>query len=178
MVIRSDDFDFRLDTKDYIKVHELFLERKLTETAVLQFAQFDRLGNFDPELIDYMRTVPGYDFQIHGWQHDKYSEMEFTHIVRDLAAAKYMCLSLFNKMPTVWYPPWNCYSEAMKIAADSLGMKIDNESYDIAKFIREVKEGRYLGHSFYFHAWQKTERDLLTEALDWVLTLSKEDGIV
>jgi peptidoglycan/xylan/chitin deacetylase (PgdA/CDA1 family) len=173
IIIRSDDFDFRLDTKDYIAVHEEFLKRDLIETVNLQFAQFDRLGNFRPELIEYMKNTPNYDFQIHGWQHDKYSEMELAHVVRDLAAAKYFCWGMFGKLPTIWYPPWNCYSENMKTAADSLGMTIDNESYDIAKFIREVKSGEYTGHSFYFHAWQKPERELLTEALDLVLTLQK-----
>ena len=170
VIVRSDDFDFRMDTSDYISVHEEFLKRNLIETVGLQFAQFDRLGNFRPELIEYMKNTPNYDLQIHGWQHDKYSEMEYTHIVRDLAAAKYMCYSLFGKVPTVWYPPWNCYSDKMKEAADNLSMTIDNESYDIAKFIREVKAGSFTGHSFYFHAWQKPEKDLLPEALDWVLT--------
>ena len=78
---------------------------------------------------------------------------------------------MFGKLPTTWFTRWNCYSLAMQKAADYLGIKINNESYDIAKFIREVKKGTYQGHSFYFHGWNKNERDLVPEALDIVKSL-------
>jgi len=166
--IRHDDFDFRMDSKEYIEVHEKFIEAGVTEIAVLQFAQFGHLGNFRSELITYMRNTPYWDFQIHGWQHEEYDKMTFDECVRDLSACKWMTWALFQKIPTIWFPPWNRYSEEMQKAADMMGFKIDNESYDIQKFIREVKDGSYQGHSLYFHAWQKTEREAVPEMLELV----------
>ena len=82
--------------------------------------------------------------------------------------------TLFKKLPTVWYPPRNCYSEDMEKAASVLNLKIDNESYDIKKFIREVKAGTYLGHSLYFHAWNHNEMDAFAEMIESVLLLDKQ----
>jgi hypothetical protein len=171
IIIRHDDFDFRLTTEEHIAVHEQFIKAGLIETAGLQFVRGDRIVDCRQDLIDYMNTTPNWDFQLHGWGHYKYNEMDFDSIVRDLAAGMFMCQKYFGKIPTVWYPPWNCYSENMQKAADLMGITIDNESYDISRFIRDRKDNTYLGHSFYFHAWQKHERDQLPEALDLVKSL-------
>jgi len=157
IVVRHDDFDFRMDTLDYINIHEEFIRAGLIETAVLQFTQDGRIKNFRQDLLDYMTTTPNWDFQIHGWEHTKYSEMETDAIIKDIAACICLCQRLFNRTPTVWYPPWNCYSENMKKAADFLGLTISNESYDIGRFIREVGDGTYQGHTVYFHGWNQNE---------------------
>lgn len=166
LVIRHDDFDFRLSPAEYIQIHEEFIKRKLTETAVLQFAQFGRLANFPKELIVYMREAPYWDLQLHGWEHAHYDEMKYDFVVRDMAAAIYMCEDLFDITPTVWYPPWNCYSQEMDRAAEYLNLKIDRESNDIAKFIREVEAGTFDGHSVYFHAWEKNKSHYMPRMLD------------
>lgn len=166
MVIRSDDFDFRLPASQYIAVHEKFVEADLVETAVLQFTQDGRLSYFDPELIKYMNEASCWDFQIHGWEHTKYNEMQPDTIVRDIGAAMFFCEKLFNKKPTVWYPPWNIWSGTMETAAKTLGLTIDNESYDIAKFIRNVEAKTYDGHSVYFHSWKPDEMLLFDRMLE------------
>ena len=157
MVIRHDDFDFRMDTADYVAIHDKFIEADLIETAVLQFTQDGNLKNFRPDLVSYMNNAPNWDLQIHGWEHTKYDEMTVDQCVKDLAACICLTQKLFNTTPTTWYPPWNGMSDNMKKAAEMLDLKLDNESYDIAKFIREVEAGTYEGHSVYFHGWNQNE---------------------
>jgi len=166
LIIRSDDWDFRMPPEFYIDVHEKFIKAGLIETACLQFTQHDKLVNFKPELINYMNTAPNWDFQLHCWCHDKYSEyVDFNYIVRNLAAAIFFCQKLFNHTPTIWYPPWNETTPDMEKAAEIVGLKIDNESNDIQKFIREVKAGTFKGHSVYFHSWKWQEMESFEEMI-------------
>lgn len=176
IISRHDDFDFRMEPQEYIAIHEQFIKADLVETAVLQFAQFGNVADIPEELIKYMTTTPNWDFQLHGWEHSHYNEMHYSFILRDMAAAIHFCEKHFKKTPTIWFPPWNCLSIEMEKVAERLNLKIDNESYDIQKFIREVRGGTYSGHSFYFHGWKKKERDALPEAIElvkWLKNLPK-----
>ncbi len=174
IVVRQDDMDFRLEPHQYMAIHEEFIKRNLVETAVLQFAQFERVGNFRPEIVKYLNEAPNWDLQLHGWQHANYSEYDYHQIVKELCAAFYLFQKLFNRLPTVWYPPWNCYSPVMQDAANYMGIKIDNESCGVSEFVRKMKAGMFLGHSFYFHGYKASEMALLPEALDLVVDFSKE----
>lgn len=167
LVIRHDDYDWRMDAKDYIAVHEEFKKRGLVETANMQFTQWGKLQRVDQELVNYINAnKESYCIQIHGWGHFMYSEFEYDFIVRDLEACLYSCKKYFDVVPTIWYPPWNCLSPNMERAAGFVGLTIDTESFDIAKFIREQKAGIYKGHSVYFHAWNSHEMTMFIEMLD------------
>lgn len=168
MIVRHDDMDFRMETKDYIAVHELFIAAKQVETAVLQFSQFDHFANIQPSLIEYMNKTPYWDFQIHGWQHEEYDKFPTSFILRDMYACKYFIKQLFHKEPTIWFPPWNRRNETMETAAAMVGLEISNESNDIQKFIREVKAGTFNGTTLYFHAWNHNEREAIPEMLEKV----------
>ena len=163
ITIRADDFDFRMGTDEYIKNHELFIEHGLTETAVVQITQYGRLPRVEQRLIDYMNTAPYWDIQLHGWAHDEYDKMSYEEIVRDLSAAFLHFQSMFKKYPTVWYTPWNRRSPDMDKAANLMGMTISNESWDIARFIRE--KDTFDGSTVYFHLWNKNEREKIPETL-------------
>ena len=166
ITIRSDDFDFRMPLEAYVDVHQKFIDRGLTETAVIQFTNEGNEPDWGKKqgIIDYLNTAPNWDIQLHGWSHAAYNEMTQTEIADDLQKSMDMSMTLFGKYMDVWYPPRNCISEDMEYVADAFGLKIDNESYDIERFIRE--KDHYKGHSFYFHTWRKPEVDLLDEALD------------
>lgn len=174
IIIRSDDFDFRMEAEKYIAIHEEFIKAGLIETANTQFTQWGRLQVIPQELIDYINShQDSYDIQIHGWGHFRYDEEEYDFIVRDLSACIYWCQKLFNVTPTVFYPPWNCMSNNMERAAEKVGLRIDNESNDIAKFIREAKveiarDGIWRGHSVYFHGWKQDEMEQFPEMLKLV----------
>jgi len=177
--IRHDDYDWRMDPKNYIDIHEEFIKVGLIETANTQFTQWGRLQNIPQELIDYINSHKDtYDIQIHGWGHFHYDEEEYDFIVRDLEACIYSCQKYFNVTPSTWYPPWNCRSDNMDRAAAFLGLTIDNESFDIAKFIREVqveidRNGIWHGHSVYFHGWKKDEMDQFPKMLELAKKLNE-----
>jgi len=163
-----------MEPEFYIEVHKQFIEAGLTETAVVQFAQHGRLSNFPKELIDYMNTAPNWDIQLHGWAHDHYHEMEVDFIIRDISAAIHWSEKLFGKKPTIWYPPWNAISTNMERAALLLGLKIDNESNNIQKFIREMETGTFKGHSVYFHGWKNEEMLLFPKMLELAKGIKNE----
>lgn len=172
IIIRHDDLDGRLSTEQYMQIHEDFKKRNLIEYGMFQPTQWGRLGNFSTELFDYYKKeaeAGTFVVALHGWAHDKYSEMEYDFIVRDLMAAKYWCLKNMGIEPKLWGTPWNCYSQNMERAAELVGLEITNESYDIAKFIREVKDGSYSGNSLYFHGWSANEMNQFLEMLDLVV---------
>lgn len=173
-VIRHDDFDFRLSADEYVAIHEEFIKAGLVETAVLQFTQYGNISNYDPLLIKYMNESPNWDFAIHGWAHTEYDGMDYNYIVRDLAACKHMTQELFGKTPLVWYPPWNRLSNTMERAAQYMDLTISNESYDIARFIREVESQDYKGRTFYFHGWKSDEVIQLPRAIELAKTVWHE----
>lgn len=177
-IIRHDDFDWRLPAKSYIDIHEEFIRAGLTETAVIQFTQDGRLSYYDPELIKYINESPNWDIAPHGWAHDNYAEMTVDAIVRDMGAAMFLCNRLFNKIPTKWYPPWNKWSGTMETAAGILGLTVDSESYDIAKFIRNVESNTYDGHSLYFHGWNGGEMMMFPKMIELAKTVWHEPPVI
>lgn len=174
IMVRSDDLDFRLTVEQYAHAHQMFIDRELVETAVIQYTHDGNIPNYDPKLIEYLNTAPYWDIQLHGWAHDNYAELPKWRIREDLRKSKEMSMKLFGKEPTIWATPWNCRSEAMDEVAALEGLVISNESYDIAKFIREVKSGEYQGTSFYYHSWKADEMVQLPEALDLVKQLKEK----
>lgn len=177
IICRHDDYDFRLSPQEYIAIHEEFKKAGLTETANMQFTQWGRISNIPEELINYInKNKDSYDIQIHGWGHFAYAEMEYDFIVRDLAACQHFIKKYFHRQATVWYPPWNAESLNMERACEFMGLKLDNESNDIAKFIREVevelaRDGVWQGHSVIFHAWMKNDMELFPKMLELIKKL-------
>jgi hypothetical protein len=66
----------------------------------------------------------------------------------------------------------------MEEVAQEFGLEIDNESYDIAKFIREIKDKTYSGHSIYFHGYKKDEMELFPEMLRLAKEICQKDEII
>lgn len=165
LTIRHDDFDFRMQPQEYIDLHEEFIGHGLIETAVVQLTASGRIHDYKPELIEYMNTAPNWNIQLHGWSHDIYSKMSWDDIARDLSASCFLFKRLFGKVPTVWYPPHNEKTEEMEKAAVWAGIKIDNESYDIAEFTKQMETGTFSGNSVYFHLWENGKKHLIPTML-------------
>ncbi len=174
IVCRSDEWDFRFGVERYQRIHQEFLKRNLVETVNLQFCQHGVLSNINDTLVEYLKNTPNYDIQLHCWEHIIYADMSEAVITRDLAASCHYFMKYFNRLPAVWYPPWNMVSQTMLSVADDFGMRVDNESYDLKKFIREVKAETFTGHSIYFHGGMEQELVILPEALDLVVDFSKK----
>jgi peptidoglycan/xylan/chitin deacetylase (PgdA/CDA1 family) len=176
IIIRHDDFDFRMNYTHYVNIHEEFIKADLIETAVIQYTLHMNVNEYDQTLIKYMKETPNWDLQLHGWSHVEYDGMDFNYIVRDLSACMYQSYRLFGKVPTVWYPPWNRISIAMERAASFVGLKVDNESYDIQRFIREASAGTYRGHSVYFHGWKGDEMMAFPEMIKLVKEVNNHES--
>jgi peptidoglycan/xylan/chitin deacetylase (PgdA/CDA1 family) len=170
--IRHDDWDFRMSLNDYRQIHELFIEADLVETAVIQWTQHGN-PSWKPDLIDYLKTAPNWDVQLHGWTHDPYKDKSYGEIMRDLVACVHMFEHLLERRPTIWFPPWNGNSPDMVKAAEFFGITISNESNDIAKFVREYDMGLYQWGSIYFHGWNRPERELIPEMIKRVSAIEK-----
>ena len=172
LIIRNDDFDFRMLPEFYIAVHEYFIANDLIETAVIQITQHGRMPNYEAkkEIIEYMNTAPNWDLQIHCWAHDRYQEMSHNEIIRDMSAALFHFQRLFNRLPTTWFPPHNAISEEMETAARELGLVINNESCGIKDFVKLAKEGVVETNSLYFHGWRNEEMEYFEE----MIKLAKE----
>lgn len=171
VILRQDDLDFRLDPQDYIDNHEKFIKADLIETAVVQYTHDGNIPNYPEKLIKYMNEAPNWDIQLHGWSHDDYAKLPKWIVREHLLKAKEMSMKLFNKYPTVFYPPWNSVTDETREVVESIGMTVDNESYDISRFIREVKAKEYKGHSVYFHLWNHTEKDQIDSMLECAKSL-------
>jgi peptidoglycan/xylan/chitin deacetylase (PgdA/CDA1 family) len=155
-----------MSPEDYIANHEKFIKAGLIETAVVQYTHDGREGSYPPKLINYMKTAPNWDIQLHCWSHDGYTTLPKWRIYDDLQKAKQKSVELFDKEPTIWFPPWNEYSEHMQEIADLHSLSISHESNDIAKFIREMKSGTFAGTSVYFHLWNHNESIHIDEMLE------------
>ena len=166
VTVRHDDYDFRMNPQDYIDNHEKFIKAGIVETAVVQYTHDGNIPNYSDRLINYMKTAPNWDIQLHGWSHEEYDKLPPEEIMKHLDQSIAKADELFGIKPTVWYTPWNRRNEIMEDVARSRGLTINNESYDIAKFIREVRAGEYKGHSVYFHLWNKDEREKIDEMLE------------
>ena len=170
LIIRNDDFDFRMQPEFYIAVHEHFIVNDLIETAVIQIAKDDRLINFEAksDVIEYMNTSPNWDLQIHCFNHSSYHEMSYGKIVRDMSAALYHFQELFHRRPTTWFTPHNTDSEGMQKAAKRLGLEINNESIAIQQFVSDAREGVIKGDSVYFHGWNDGEMKYFEEMIELI----------
>lgn len=168
LIVRHDDFDFRLEPEDYIDNHERFIEAGVDETAVVQYTHDGRVPNYNPFLINYMNTAPNWDIQLHGWEHAEYDKLSPLEVRKHLEKSIEMSEKLFGVKPKVWYPPWNRRTEIMGDIARSFGIKIDNESNDISKFIREKEAGIFNGHSVYFHLWNRHEAEKIDRMLELI----------
>jgi len=156
ITIRQDDFDFRMPTEEYIRIHEEFIKRDLVETAVVQLTHFGKLVNFEAkkDTIEYMNTAPNWDIQLHCWEHKSYAKVEYKEIVKELSASMYYFKKLFNKFPTVWYPPYNEISPEMAKAGKEFGMRLENGLLGIEEFVKIDKGEVPVGSvSVHFHGW-------------------------
>lgn len=179
LIIRHDDYDFKLGVQQYIDIHEAFKKAGIVETLAFQPTQWGRLSNVPMELVSYLiKEIEAgtAEVALHGWGHFHYDEMEYDFNVRDLMASKYWCMTYFGREPKVWYTPWNCMSNTMEKAASHVNMTISNESNDIWRFIREAEVGNFSGKTLYFHGWKADEMALFPRMIELVGEVNKARG--
>ena len=171
LIIRHDDFDFRMGTEKYIDIHEKFIEKGLIETAVIQLTQYGRVQDFErkKELIDYINSTPNWDIQFHCWEHKPYLEMDPNEIIKEVAASLYFINKLFGKTPTVWYPPHNVASPRMEMIAKEFGLKVNTGHLGIEEFVKGGGKINETIENIHFHGWANHEMLFFDRMLDMIL---------
>ena len=163
-IIREDDFDPRYPASVVQKTHEMFLQKNLIHTLAVQVKRHSGVGHTQ-ELINYINSTSNWDIQLHGWDHERYSDWEFNDIVRDLYAAIGYCQHKFNHTPTVLYPPWNCESDVLKRACDYVGLLFNNNCAYIMSYTNSPE--KYQDKNVvYFHNWDNFNCEALPKLLD------------
>ena len=163
-IIREDDFDPRNFKSSVEESHKMFLDRNLIHTIAVQAARYGHIGH-SQDLIDYINSTPNWDVQLHGWEHEKYSEWKYDDIVKELFAAIGYVQKKFNTTPTIFYPPWNCDSDILRKACEYIGLEHNNNCAYIMSYTN-TPEKYQDKNVVYYHAWDKFNYEALPKLLD------------
>jgi len=166
-IIREDDFDPRYSFATVKNTHELFLQKNLIHTLAIQAKRHEGVGHTQ-EVIDYINSTSNWDIQLHGWDHDRYSDWKYNDIVRDLFAGIGYCQQMFKRVPTVFYPPWNCESNVLKQACQYVGLQFNNNCAYIMSYTN-TPESYQDKNVIYFHNWDLNNSKALPKLLDMAM---------
>lgn len=164
MIFRHDDFGPRVKLERAKQVHQEFLDRDLVETACIQAFQAPTLG-LKRETVAYLKSSPGYDIQLHCWEHHSYHDWALGNIVRDLSAAMFYVQKTFGRYPTVLYPAYNASGKNLEAACNFVGLELRSEATSILHYVGHPEA--YLDTpAVYFHSWSSDDMAALPRLLD------------
>ena len=168
MIFRHDDFSRVIPLATVKWVHEEFLKRDLIETACIQVC-YGGIPGLHNNVIEYLRSMPDYDIQLHCWDHNQYHTWDAERIIQDLSAAMSYIKETFGNYPTAFYPPWNADSESVTEASAFLGLDLRNKGTYIKHYINAPSA--YMDTTvIYFHSWSKDNLEVLPALLNLFVT--------
>ena len=105
MIFRHDDFSPRTRLEAAKQIHNEFLKRDLVETVCVETvciqACHPPVVGLNERIVEYIKSSPNYDVQLHCWEHSSYDEMTSPEVIRDLSAAMFYIRKAFGAYPTV-----------------------------------------------------------------------------
>lgn len=164
MIYRDDDICVHTDAHLFKKLHEEFKKRKLTHTVAVTMK--DIWNNM--AIFYYIITEPYLSVELHGWEHEDYSTMDFFDCVISLRN----CLNYYNKHATrilgiipedkkitTLFAPWNKSSIDIIKACNHLGLKFcdvpfgewEGESIKSLHWWNVMKEGAIIEDKINFN---------------------------
>ena len=159
MLFRDDDifltesprgFGEYYDFVKFKECHEYFKKAKVKHVLAIVASE---IWNH-PELVEYLKeNKEDFEFGIHGWAHERYSEWEEEAIYKSLNRAKNTIEEVFETRCHWFFPPWNKRNDAMYKACERLELKL-NDSFVVPHEALDGKEADALC----FHAWNDEER--------------------
>lgn len=156
MIWRDDDISYETDLKKFSLTQDVFNKYGVKHTIALVCQDIEK----SPELIQYILDND-IDVQIHCWDHTDMTLNTDTLEVELLKCIK-VITSLFGKIPTTVYPPWNkTNAKVEKIAAD-LNLVVRADKISLQQYIRT--NGDVAEDTVNFHYWAY-ENERLAEAL-------------
>jgi peptidoglycan/xylan/chitin deacetylase (PgdA/CDA1 family) len=130
VIFRLDDIDDSSKSKLRSTILDHFIsENKKLVTAII----LSKFGNMASDGTVYAKVKQGYDkglFQlaIHGWNHDKYTELTEEQQKKDFINANNKLLSLFGNKSRIFAPPFNEFNSYTISAMANSGLDILSSS--------------------------------------------------
>ncbi len=166
MIFRHDDFDSRENLEIVKKIHEEFIKRDLTETIAVNNTIGSAIG-WESAVLDYVNSTPNWDIQLHGWVHDAYEHLHYNKVYGDLVASLWHTKKHFSKAdPTVFYAPWNGYSDNILRACSDLGLQMGGAGDYIMHYVDWKRRGKDI---VYYHSWEADDVGNIPRLLDTYL---------
>jgi peptidoglycan/xylan/chitin deacetylase (PgdA/CDA1 family) len=167
MILRDDDifltesprgFGEYYNFDKFKEIHEIISKNGKKHYLAINAGEIENY----PELIGYiLNRKDEFEFGLHGWQHERYSEWNSEAIEASLARAKKKVEERFNVKVKWFFPPWNKRSEAMKLACERLGLRL-NDNWITPQ---EALEGK-TADSICFHYWNNEEKKCIQQMLE------------
>ena len=160
IIVRSDDLDPRINLDDLKHLHSLFLANNITFTVAVNNV-IGAARKFNQDVIDYINSTPGWDIQLHGYEHQHLWYMNYNELYQNLFTNLYLTKQIFvNANPTVLYPPWNEGSQTMQEVCKDLGLELHTSGVHIRFY---VKWQRREDTNVFIHWWDLFDWKMLPE---------------
>lgn len=164
LIWRNDDLDFNTTAAQLQPIHALFQKYGVTHTVAVICKGLHK----NPELIQYLKSTPGYDIQIHCWEHVDITEMGTS----DIWYAIDSCLRVFKQCgferPTTIYPAWNKSTPILEKCANKFGLEVSNKKMSLSGYLKGQSEG-----VVNFHYWAEECVDLEAALSKYVNSLKE-----
>jgi peptidoglycan/xylan/chitin deacetylase (PgdA/CDA1 family) len=165
MILRDDDIYLTespnghgvyYDFEAFKRVHEFIAGKGIKHTLAIVAGEIEN----HPELTEYiLERKDEFEFGVHGWMHENYSEWPKEAIKTSLTRAVKKIEEVFER-PKIFFPPWNKRSDAIKQACAEIGLEL-NEEWMTPQAALAGGEEKIIG----FHYWSEPERRCIAQIL-------------
>jgi len=112
-----------------------------------------------PLLTEFLlQNKNDFDFQIHGWNHDDYTELDNPY--SEIKKAKDKIEKTFGVECTIFYAPYNHRNDKLRKACQKLKLELNEKFVSPEQFL----EGK-MAKTLYFHYWSDSQVDNLKKIL-------------
>lgn len=132
-IFRDDDIDVETKLDRFIKIHEIFNKYEITHTIAVITNNIEKR----PDLINYIKSQNNIDIQLHCGRHIDHtidlvdSENSLKQGITDIER-------IFNKTPTIFYPPWNRSNSKVEELCENLGLTVSNNKVSLSQFCNGI----------------------------------------
>lgn len=158
IVWRNDDISQWTKLDEFRRVHEIFIKYNVVHTLAVICRDLEK----HTELIKYLNSQPLLDMQFHCLDHFHYPHNK-SIMDEQFSEGVKVFERVFNKKPTVWFPPFNDTDVHCADAAAKYGMKTSYQKVSLKYYIDN--KGDVMFPVVNFHSWYEMEQMLLEPAL-------------
>lgn len=159
ITFRNDDISCFTELPQFICVHDIFEEYTVKHRIAIIAENLHKRK----DLLEYIKSHPLIDPQLHCFQHLHYKELTEDELRQQFSSSVKMFKKVGLKEPTVFHPPWNESNDLVKQVAAEFGLTVESEKITLASYIR--CEGQVNESVINFHYWHEPEAMLVEQAL-------------